>query len=104
MESPLAIALKTSCSFFATTCPENWPSVAEITSLSLTYSNLTTLPESLGLPLSFPFPFIALIHTSRLASFANLTELDLSDNPLGDSFVPQLVPIIISSRILKTLR
>jgi len=89
---------------FATTIPKEFTSITEITSLSLTNSNLTALPESLGLLslLSFPlFPFLIILPC--LASFTGLVELDLSHNPLGDSAVPFLVSIIKASHTLKTL-
>jgi len=49
LDSPLAIALKAPCNVFATSVPEKFTAITEITSLSLPYSNLTSLPESLGL-------------------------------------------------------
>jgi len=48
--SPLAQALGIPCSFFASSVPETFTSLKEITSLALDNSNLTALPESLGNP------------------------------------------------------
>ena len=106
-ESPLAIALKTPFTVFAATIHEKFTAITDITSLSLPYSNLTTLPESLGLLfpfLSFPFFPLLIVLPSCLASFTGLVELDLSHNPLGDSSVPLLVSFMKASKTLKTLR
>ena len=106
LESPLAIALKVPCNAFATSLPERFAALTEITSLSLPYSNLTALPKSLGLlfPSFFPFLPLLIILPLLIASFTSLVELDISHNPLGDSSVPLLVSIIKASRTLKTLR
>jgi len=106
LESPLAVALKVPCNVFAASFPERFTTITEITSLSLTSSNLTALAEFLGLLLlSLTFP-ISLSSSSFpcLGSFTGLIELDLSHNPLGDSAVPLLVSMIKASHTLKTLR
>ena len=82
-----AKALKSPVSIFAATAPEKFTSISEITSLSLAYSNLVTLPESLCNlhPLS---PFIILSHATHTSSFflsftvslTNLVDLDLHGN------------------------
>jgi len=62
-ESPLAIALNVPCNVFAATIPEKFIAITEITSLSLTNSNLTALPESLGLLFCYSFfLFFASLH------------------------------------------
>jgi len=106
----LAIALKEPWPVFATSVPERVTSITEITSLSLRSSNLTSLPESLGLLLLslsflfFPLFSFLIVLLFCLGSFTALVELDISHNPLGDSSVPLLVSIIKASRTLKTLR
>jgi len=57
LESPLAIALKEPWPVFAASIPERFATITEITSLFLPYSNLITLPESLGLHFLSFFPF-----------------------------------------------
>jgi len=105
-ESALAIALNVPCNIFATSVPDKFVFVSEITSLFLPYSNFTILPESLGLLFLFLFfPFFSfLISPPCLASFTGLVELDISHNPLGDSAVPLLVSIIRANKTLTTLR
>ena len=85
-DSPLAKALKSPVSIFAATAPEKFTSISEITSLSLAYSNLVTLPESLCNPHPLP-PFITLSHVTHAGSFlsftvslTNLVDLDLHGN------------------------
>jgi len=115
LDSPLAKALKIPCSIFARAVPENPTSPADITTLSLVYSNLATVPQVLGEnppscrpgrippqlrgplinPSSFFFP---------IASCTNLVELDLSHNPLTDSCIAFLVTLINSTPSLTSLR
>ena len=87
------------CNVWATSIPEKFTTIAEITSLSLLHSNLTILPESLGMffHLFFLCPSSSSIRILFLALFTNLVELDLSHNPLGDSSVPLLVSMIKAS-------
>ena len=85
-DSPLAKALKSPVSIFAATAPEKFTSISEITSLSLAYSNLVTLPESLCNPHPLP-PFITLSSATHAGSFLsftvsliNLVDVDLHGN------------------------
>ena len=85
-DSPLAKALKSPVSIFAATSPEKFTSISEITSLSLAYSNVVTLPESLCNPHPLS-PFITLSHVTHVGSFlsftvslTNLVDLDLHGN------------------------
>jgi len=85
-DSPLAKALKSPVSIFAATSPEKFSSISEITSLSLAYSNLVTLPESFCNLHPLP-PFITLSSATHAGSFlsftvslTNLVDLDLHGN------------------------
>jgi len=64
---------------FATTNPEKFTAITEITSLSLPYSNLTILPESLGLLFTF-LSFLPQFHPHclRSSSFHSLNDLKLT--------------------------
>jgi len=65
-ESRLALALEVRCNAFATSIPGKFSSAAEITSVSLPCSNLTALPESLGLLFPSFFPFFPFPHHPSL--------------------------------------
>jgi len=72
LESLLAIAMKAPCSIFAATIPEVFTAITEVTSLSLPCSNLTALPESLGLLFCYSFfYFLPLFIILPLFSFIN---------------------------------
>ena len=81
VDAPLAKTLKSPLPIFAATTLEKFTSISEITSLSLAYSNVVTLPES---PCNALSSSITLSGESQLfpliVSLRNLVDLDLSGN------------------------